>query len=271
MKDKHLSWEEAVQWLRNQPDQKDLVRACFYDDPLQECVDRFYASTEWEAVQKILSNVRRGKALDVGAGRGISSYALARDGWSVTALEPDTSSLVGSNAIKQLIKDGLDITVVEEYGETLPFEDNSFDLVYGRAVLHHADNLHKFCQEMIRVLKPGGIFLAAREHVISRKRDLQTFLDSHPLHSLYGGENAYLLVEYEEALTEAGMEIEATLPPYGSDINLFPGSRKELCKKISRKVGFAVPVWFVKSIAIPLLDKIDQTPGRLFTFVGTKT
>ena len=135
MKNKLMSWEEAVQWLRNQPEQNDLVRACYYDDPLQESAERFYNSTEWLAVQEILSYLERGKALDVGAGRGISSYALARDGWSVTSLEPNISPLVGASAIKQLIKSGLDITVVEEYGETLPFEENCFDLLYGRAIL----------------------------------------------------------------------------------------------------------------------------------------
>lgn len=270
MKDDFMSWEGAVQWLKQQLGQKDLVRACYYDNPLPESAERFYHSTEWQAVQKILSDVKRGKALDVGAGRGISSYALARDGWRITALEPDTSPIVGSGAIKQLIQNGLDITVVEEYGETLPFEENSFDLVYGRAVLHHADNLKKFCQEMARVLKPGGLFIATREHVISRKSDLQSFLDSHPLHSLYGGENAFLLGEYVGALSSAGLKVKKVIAPYDSDINLFPSNLGELREKISHKVGFAVPEWFVKGIAIPLLNKIDGTPGRLYSFVGMK-
>ena len=151
-------------------------------------------------------------------------------------LPPSSSSLVCSNATKQLVTDGLNITVNEAYVENLPFEENCFDLVYGRAVLHHADNVHKFCREMIRVLRPSGIFLATRAHVICGKRDLQTFLDLHPLHFLYGGKNAYLLSEYKDELTKAGLENRATLSPCGSDTNLFPGSRKELCKKIPCKI-----------------------------------
>jgi ubiquinone/menaquinone biosynthesis C-methylase UbiE len=160
--------------------------------------------------------------------------------------------------------------VVEEFGENLPFEEKNFDLVYGRAILHHADNLNKFCQEMSRVLKTGGIFLATREHIITRKRDLQTFLDSHPLHSLYGGENAFLLGEYLKAFKEAGLMVKEILAPYDSDINLFPSNSKELKEKISHKFKFTVPEWLLKSVAIPLLNKIDQTPGRLFSFVGIK-
>ena len=37
---------------------------------------------------------KAGRALDLGAGNGILSYALAREGWSVTAVEPDPSALV---------------------------------------------------------------------------------------------------------------------------------------------------------------------------------
>lgn len=270
MKDNLMSWQEAVQTLKEQPDQMDLVRACYYDDPLLKSAERFHRSTEWRAVQNILADVKRGKALDIGAGRGISSYALAKDDWKVTALEPDTSVIAGSGAIKQLLLTGLDITVVEEYGEHLPFEDNSFDLVYGRAILHHAVNLGKFCQEMSRVLKPGGMFISTREHVISRKSDLQAFLDSHPLHSLYGGENAFLLGEYVKAFKEAGLKVKEILAPYDTDINLFSSNKKELREKISHKVGVAVPKWFVKGVAVPLLNKIDGTPGRLYSFVGLK-
>ena len=272
MKDrKFISWEEAVQWLKQQPDQNEFIQACFYDDPLQESVERYYQSTEWREVQNLLSSARRGKALDIGAGRGISTYALAKDGWSVTALEPDPSEVVGSGAIKKLVQTGLDITVVEEYAETLPFADNSYDLVYGRAVLHHAKNLKKFCQEAARVLKSGGIFLATREHVISEKNDLRKFLDSHPLHSMYGGENAYLLSEYKDAMTGAGLNIKKIFYSYDSNINLFPATKKEIRGQIAKKTKCNLPQWLIDRIAIPILSKYDNTPGRLFSFLGTKS
>lgn len=271
MKDDPLSWEEAVLWLKTQPDHQQTVLDCYYDDPLAESAERFYTSTEWHAVQQILAGVSPGKALDIGAGRGISSYALAKDGWVVTALEPDPSLIVGSGAINQLRETAaLNITVVEEYGETLPFADNHFDLVYGRAVLHHADQLKKFCAEMVRVVKPGGIFVATREHVISQKKDLQTFLDSHPLHSLYRGEHAFLLSEYLEAFRQAGLKLTHILPRYDSDINLFPKTQHEIKKRFTEKIGLPAPGWLFKSIIIPMLNRIDATPGRLYTFIGTK-
>ncbi|MFM9726469.1 hypothetical protein ACKI1L_38745, partial [Streptomyces scabiei] len=71
------SWEDAVCWLREQPDQQQLVLDAFYDDPLIGAAERYYASAEWQEVSRLLA-AKRGTALDVGAGRGIASYALAR-------------------------------------------------------------------------------------------------------------------------------------------------------------------------------------------------
>ena len=62
------------------------MRACFFDDPLAAAAERYYRSSEWAAVRALLPP-RPGLALDLGSGRGISAYALARDGWRVVALE----------------------------------------------------------------------------------------------------------------------------------------------------------------------------------------
>ena len=93
------AWEDAVEWLRSQPDQQDLVLNAYYDDPLIHAARRYWESCEWEEVRKLLGSTT-GQALDVGAGRGIASYALAREGFAVTALEPDASPLVGAGAIR---------------------------------------------------------------------------------------------------------------------------------------------------------------------------
>ena len=45
-------------------------------------------------------------------------------------------------------------------GDNLPFKDNSFDVVFSLAVLEHVKNPWAHADEMIRVLKPGGIVYA---------------------------------------------------------------------------------------------------------------
>jgi SAM-dependent methyltransferase len=263
-----LSWEEAVAWLRGQPDQQQLVRACFFDDPIQSAARRYHASTEWKAIRALLPQAR-GEALDLGAGRGIATYALFRDGWNVTALEPDPSELVGAGAIRTLAREeSLTIRVLETWGESLPLEDSTFDVVLCRQVLHHSKDIEQFCSEIARVLKPGGVLLAAREHVISRIEDRARFLAQHPLHALYGGENAYTLKQYLTAIQKSGLQVDRVLNAYASDINMYPDTIPELKKRLAGTVGlpgFVLPNFFVRLIAA-----LSGAPGRLYTFRARK-
>jgi len=277
---KMLTWEQAVQSLRNQPDQKELVQYCYYDDPLESAAERFAQSEEWIAVTQLLKPKIPGQVLDIGAGRGISSYAFAKAGCSVTALEPDSSKLVGAGAISNLFKNtGLPIQIVQEWGETLPFANNTFDIVYGRAVLHHAKDLKQLCKEAARVLKPGGYFLATREHILSRKEDLQNFLDSHPLHHLYGGENAYLLEEYTDAIRSSGLQIIRSFNPLESVINYFPMSKSQYQSQVknslARRFGETLASKLamfeqVQSLYSWYMSRKLDTPGRLYSFLAIK-
>jgi len=268
MSDKKVSWEESVVWLKAQPERAELVRACFFDDPLIASAERFYKSSEWREVRRLLPEVK-GAALDLGAGRGISSYALARDGWFVTALEPDPSHLVGANAIRQLAGEArLHISVEEKWGESLPFADASFDVVHARQVLHHARDLELLCREAARVLRPGGTFIATREHVISQSKDLPAFLNSHPLHHMYGGEHAYLLPEYTQAIEKAGITLDLVLNPFESDINLYPNTRHDLKRQLAKK--YRLPFSWFPDFLVNWLGERDNTPGRIYTFVGHK-
>jgi SAM-dependent methyltransferase len=231
-----LTWEQAVLWLKSQPEQAALVKACFYDDPILAAAERYHASTEWKAVRQLIGPAR-GKALDVGAGRGISSFALAKDGWHAVALEPDRSELVGTGAIRRLAVEGqVRLDIVETWGEALPFESASFDLVHVRQALHHARDLTRLCHEIGRVLKPGGIMIATREHVLSRRCDLDEFLKGHPLHALYGGENAFLLEEYLQAIRASGISLSKVLNPLASDINLYPETRGDVKARMARRL-----------------------------------
>lgn len=268
MSGKLSSWEEAVVWLRGQPNQVNLVRACFYDDPLRAAAERYYASTEWQAIRTLIAD-KRGSALDLGAGRGISSYALARDGWQVSALEPDPSKVVGAGAIRALAQDArLDIQVERNWGESLPYPDATFDLVHGRQVLHHAHDLKQLCCEAARVLKPGGIFIATREHVISKKEDLPDFLATHPLHHLYGGEHAYLLDEYLEAIRSSDLVLTKVLNPYQSNINLYPETVSSLKQSLAGRLHY--PVILFPNFLLTVIGARSNTPGRLYSFVAHK-
>lgn len=275
-----MTWEESVDWLRSNPDQQDLVRACYFDDPLCDAAQRFVDSEEWASIVHLLGESLPGKVLDLGAGRGIATYAFASRSCEVTSLEPDPSPLVGRGAISSLLREtGMEANVVAASGEDIPCANETFDIVYGRAVLHHAKDLERLCFEAARVLRKGGVFLGTREHVISRQQDLSEFLANHALHALYGGESAYLLDEYLGAMRKAGFAITQVLGPFDTPINYAPMSRKQIenqiQRRLSRLVGESLASHlanqnFVAHLGTRVLSMQCKVPGRHYSFLAHK-
>jgi len=172
--------------------------------------------------------------------------------------------------VRSLAKEArLDIQVVQDWGESLPFEDGSFDLVLGRQVLHHARDLPALCREIARVLRPGGTFLATREHVISRRGDIAAFRAAHPTHFLHGTEHAYLLSEYLTAIRSAGIELTAILNPLQSDINLYPETRSSIKRILAKRLLWPFPEMIPDALVV-WLGGLLRTPGRVYSFVGRK-
>jgi SAM-dependent methyltransferase len=221
-----------------------------------------------------------GVALDVGAGMGITSCALAAAGWRVVAAEPDPGDLVGAGAIRALAAQaGLEMEVLEVAGEELPTADCTFDLVFCRQTLHHARNLERLCREAHRVLRPGGLLVATREHVVSSTRQLRQFLAAHPLHSIYGGEHAYTLAAYRNALLRAGFTALRAIGPLESVMNYAPLTESGLIDDVARRAA-RIPAGgeiarlllrsrFRKQV-LKVLSRCDRKPGRLYSFVATR-
>jgi ubiquinone/menaquinone biosynthesis C-methylase UbiE len=280
MSDKSLTWEQAVAWLREQPEQQNLVEACYYDLPIINAAQRFEQSEEWTSVKKLLAPYLPGEILDIGAGNGVSSFSFAKAGCAVTAIEPDLSSTVGLEAIRTLAENhNLNIQAIQAQAEVIPFPNHTFDIVYARQVLHHARDLRQLCAEVSRVLKPGGIFIATREHVISSTKDLPLFLKSHPLHALYGGENAFLLKDYCQAIKKSGLRVKLILGPYDSEINYAPitssQNRAHILQKLQLYIGkSAANILISSSRFYQIINQIRswqcRTPGRLYSFLATK-
>jgi SAM-dependent methyltransferase len=99
-----------------------------------------------------------GDSLEIGAGTGYFSLnlALARqvERATCTDISPGMIRVLEGNASRL----GLDhrVTALACDAEALPFEDGSFDVVLGHAVLHHLPNLDRAFSEFHRVLRPGG-------------------------------------------------------------------------------------------------------------------
>ena len=214
---------EAIRLMRSDPRYAGLVAESYWDVDTLAAARRFEASAEFEeSVQELGVPIAGKRVLDLGAGTGIASYALAlRVAAHTVAIEPDLSDEAGTGAL-QGIRGSLPISAVAAVGEGLPFAEGTFDVVYGRQVLHHAGDLERMLAECYRILRPGGFLFASREHVVDDERQLQQFLARHPVHQLTGGEAAYSLERYTSAMVSAGLELEKVVEPWDSVINTYP-------------------------------------------------
>jgi ubiquinone/menaquinone biosynthesis C-methylase UbiE len=284
-----MTWEETIIFIRTKPEYQDLVEKAYFHEDLEFNVRNFGNSLEFKEtlaiINKYAPNAQR--ILDIGCGNGISAINFALKEYQVYAVEPDASITIGAGAIKK-IKEQLhldNIEIYEEFAEDIKFESNSFDIVYVRQAVHHSKDLIKFIGECLRVLKPGGLLLTIRDHVIFDESDKQWFLKSHPLHKFYGGENAFTREQYKKAMTLAGGTIIKELKYYESVLNYFPETQESLeklvqeenqriRKKLKNKLGSIGTTGFMFAIYKmicnfhPLNEK--KIPGRMYSYIVIK-
>jgi SAM-dependent methyltransferase len=98
-----------------------------------------------------------GRGLEIGAGTGYFSLNLLRQGIlsDVTCTDVSAGMLETLSASAERLHLDVDTAVCD--AENLPFENNTFDVVFGHAVLHHIPDLERAFGEFRRVLKPGGL------------------------------------------------------------------------------------------------------------------
>ena len=280
----NYNYEESVRWMRSSTEHSELVKLCYLDEDNLTAAKHFASSEEFTEVVKFLrlrESHRKLKILDLGCGNGIASYAFASLGHNVSAIDPDTSEDVGLGATARLaptISNG-SIKTFQAFAESLPFADSTFDIVYARQALHHFSNLHKGLTECSRVLKPQGLLLATREHIVNDEEQLKAFLEDHILHKLHGGENAYPLKDYISALKQSDFRVLKCLAPFDSVINHFPTSntqfKEQLYQVLEKKLGKVVAsvltqFYPVESLYRYYLSHSCHYPGRLYSFLCIK-
>jgi SAM-dependent methyltransferase len=97
------------------------------------------------------------RGLEIGAGTGYFTLNLMRAGVLREAVATDISPGMLSALSASAAELGLPVETRECEASSLPFEDDSFDIVFGHAVLHHLPDLAGAFREFRRVLQPGGV------------------------------------------------------------------------------------------------------------------
>ena len=165
------------------------------------------------------------KSLEVGCGTAGVSVHFCLKGYQTTMLDTSDEALkVTRLAFADKNVEG---TFVKGNALDMPFPDNSFDVVMSFGLVEHFEEVQPLIDEMVRVLKPGGLFFA---DIVPKRFSVQTLFDvliNTPLiivkkilkgrqaeilaeiSRLYRPpfyENSYSMNEYREFMERAGLE-----------------------------------------------------------------
>jgi SAM-dependent methyltransferase len=106
--------------------------------------------TAWAYLEPVAGQ----RVLDYGCGHGMAAVVLARRGAEVFAV--DLSAGYITEAHRRATLNGVVVHCVQADCEALPFASESFDRVWGHAIVHHLC-VHRAAAEVARILRPGGV------------------------------------------------------------------------------------------------------------------
>ena len=147
-----------------------------------ELVERRRDYAPWISEALHYSSSRGLDVLDVGSGQGIDAYQYASSGARVVGI--DLTPRHVELATLHLAASGLTAKFVEGDAESMPFPDDSFDIVSSNGVLHHTPDIEVALAECLRVLRPGGTLTV----ILYNRRSFYYWITQAFVNGILGGE-----------------------------------------------------------------------------------
>ncbi len=138
-------------------------------------------SKEWEAPWLLFNGFPYDdcRILDIGSGLSPIPWYLGQpDSARVSLVETHVSENAYAGKWNSLMNERFDYQFVDD--ETIPYPDETFDLVLSISVIEHQHNKTKAIDEVIRVLKPGGTFAISLD-IVEQGWGMTTPEDEEPL------------------------------------------------------------------------------------------
>ncbi|MFC1838810.1 class I SAM-dependent methyltransferase [Thermodesulfobacteriota bacterium] len=161
--------------------------------------------------KRYLPHLTNKTILDVGCGHGMMMEYFSKKGNNVFGID------ITHQSIKYITKKG--VNAIEADARFIPFENNTFDLVYSLGVIEHFAGTELALQEQVRVCAPGGVVVAVVPYLLTPFSVLSIIFEritkkEHNLIVTYG--KAYSKSKLLKMFQTAGCERVKIEPYYGS-------------------------------------------------------
>jgi len=202
---------------------------------------RLYFDTYRERIEKIFGQKREISVLELGAGTCclsllLSNFAFVKEICCLDISFKKMQDLLPLS-IKQIASFPEKLRLIQgDIGETLKFDDHSFDLVVSDAALHHSRSVWRTLSESGRVLKSNGMLVCQREAylgLLTSGWKLDKLLKSDEVQSGVS-ENAYLKKQYEYYFKACGF-----------DVRFLPVAESVLQRLLSPLNGWVYSKWVI--------------------------
>lgn len=198
-----------------------------------------------------------GRSLEVGCGSARLSSLLAAEGYETFCLDFSLSALEAARRNYAVVSAPGQFTLGDALG--LPFQDDTFDVVLSAGLLEHFENPQPIVDEMVRVLKPGGLFYS---DIVPKKLSLFRSLNFLTL----GGTSEKAMI-YERPITREEMYDLVRRAGCREDIRIIPMSVLLPQKLFSRRVFRSGRLEYLANKAVlPLFGRLDGT--RIADWLG---
>lgn len=187
----------------------------------------YFGDFDWYKFQLMQNYLPKEKVkfLDVGSGSGFFLRILKKHGYDY-----DYTGLDFSEEQIELAKKEGTTVLKADLNDTLPLDDNSFDIILASEIIEHIYDTDKFLEELHRLLKPGGKLILTTPNIASlgerirllrgiRPAAIDVSVRNTPAH-IHG----FTLADLKDLFKSAGLKLEYAT---GWDFYLPFGSTKD--------------------------------------------
>lgn len=111
-----------------------------------------------EPMLAFLAGQPKGRVLEIGCGSGANLWAIAKEGFQADGMDDSTEGLLLCRKMLDLY--GVTANLTQGDFHSLPYDDQTFDIVVDIRSMQHTDRKQEVVDEVYRVLTPNGVFFS---------------------------------------------------------------------------------------------------------------